>query len=97
MIKSKKKYVLVIVPVVFIAVFIASLGVWIAMFNQKVEKEVKRLFTNTKDMSGMRYSTNQTNNLPDPVQRYFMYSFCKLFYFVKTIYNSFKVILVIHF
>lgn len=74
MIKFKKKYVLVIISVIFIAVFIASLGVGIAMFNQQVEKEVKILFTNSKDISGIRYSVNQTNNLPEPVQRYFNYS-----------------------
>jgi len=34
MIKSKRKYVVVIIiPVIFIAVFIASLAVGIAMFN----------------------------------------------------------------
>lgn len=70
MIKSKKKYVLFIIPVIFIA----SLGIGIAMFNQQVEKEVKILFTNSKDISGMRYSANQINNLPEPVQRYFKYS-----------------------
>jgi hypothetical protein len=39
-IKSKKKYAILIMPVVFVAVFIASLGVEIAMFNRHVEKEV---------------------------------------------------------
>ena len=58
----------------FIAVFIASLGVGIAMFNQQIEKEAKRLFTNSKDISETRYSANQINNLPEPVQRYFKYS-----------------------
>ena len=74
MIKSKKKYVVIIIPVIFIAVFIASLGIGIAMFNQQVEKEVKILFTNSKDISATRYSANQINNLPEPVQRYFKYS-----------------------
>ena len=75
MIKSKKKFVVVIIiPVIFIAVFIASLGVGIAMFNQQIEKEAKRLFTNSKDISETRYSANQINNLPEPVQRYFKYS-----------------------
>ena len=75
MIKSKRKYVVVIIiPVIFIAVFIASLGVGIAMFNQQIEKEAKRLFTNSKDISETRYSANQINNLPEPVQRYFKYS-----------------------
>lgn len=74
MIKSKRKYVLVIIPVIFITFFIAFLGVGIAMFNQQIEKEVKILFTNSKDISGLRYSANQINNLPEPVQRYFKYS-----------------------
>ena len=74
MIKSKKKYIVIIIPVIFIAVFIASLGIGIAMFNQQVEKEVKILFTNSKDISATRYSANQINNLPEPVQRYFKYS-----------------------
>jgi hypothetical protein len=75
MIKSKRKYVVVIIiPVIFIAVFIASLGVGIAMFNQQVEKEAKRLFTNSKDISETRYSSTQINNLPEHVQRYFKYS-----------------------
>src|SRR4051794_2718995 len=74
MIKSKKRYFVVIIPVIFIAVFIASLGVGIAMFNQQVEKEVKRLYANSKDISETRYSVNQITNLPEPVQRYFNYS-----------------------
>jgi hypothetical protein len=75
MIKSKKrKYIVIIIPVIFITLFIASLGVGIAMFNQQVEKEVKRLFTNSKDISEIRYSVKQITNLPDPVQRYFKYS-----------------------
>src|SRR5690348_15626946 len=72
-IKFKKKY-LVLIPVVVFTVSFFALSVGIAMFNQQVEKEVKRLFTNSKDISGMHYSANQTNNLPEPVQRYFNYS-----------------------
>jgi len=67
-------FVVIIIPVIFIAVFIASLGVGISMFNRQVEKEVKRLFTNSKDISETRYSSTQINNLPEPVQRYFKYS-----------------------
>jgi flagellar basal body-associated protein FliL len=40
MIKSKKKYVLVIIPVILIAAFIATLCVGFALFNPQVEKEV---------------------------------------------------------
>ncbi len=72
--KAKKKYVVVIILVIFIALFSASLGVGITMFNRQVEKEVKRLFTNSKDKSEIRYSVNQITNLPEPVQRYFKYS-----------------------
>jgi hypothetical protein len=74
MIKSKRKYVVGIILVIFIAVFITSLGVGIAMFNQQIENDVKRLFTNSKDMPETRYSVNQLTNLPEPVQRYFKYS-----------------------
>ncbi|MGN6346992.1 MAG: DUF6920 family protein [Candidatus Nitrosocosmicus sp.] len=72
-IKLKKKYMVLMPVIVFIVSFFA-LSVGIAMFNQQVEKEVKTLFTNSKDISGMRYSANQINNLPEPVQRYFKYS-----------------------
>ncbi len=62
--KSKNKYVVIIIPVIFIAVFIASLGIMIAIFNKQIEKDIKRLFTISKDLSGKRYSVNQINNLP---------------------------------
>jgi hypothetical protein len=74
MIKSKRKYVVVIIPVIFITVLIESLAVGFAMFSQQVEKEVKRLFTNSKDISEAHYSANQLTDLPEPVQRYFKYS-----------------------
>src|SRR6476659_11282624 len=77
MIRSKRKCVLVIIPVIFIAVFMTSLAVGIAMFNQQVEKEFKQLFSNSKDISSIYYSIDKissNNNLPEPVQRYFKYS-----------------------
>ena len=74
MIAPKKKYIVIIIPVIFITVIIASLSVGIAMFGQQVEKEVKRLYANSKDISEKSYSINQITNLPEPVQRYFKYS-----------------------
>ena len=74
MIAPKKKYIVIIIPVIFITVIIASLSVGIAMFGQQVEKEVKRLYANSKDISEAHYSVNQITNLPEPVQRYFKYS-----------------------
>jgi len=74
MIAPKKKYIVIIIPVIFITVIIASLSVGIAMFGQQVEKEVKRLYANSKDISKVHYSVNQITNLPEPVQRYFKYS-----------------------
>ena len=40
---SKKKHVIIIISVIFIA----SLGTGTAMFNKQVEKEVKSLFPNS--------------------------------------------------
>ena len=74
MIKSKKSYFVVIIPVIFITVFVASLGVGITMFSQQVEKDVKRLYANSKDISEKSYSINKITNLPAPVQKYFKYS-----------------------
>jgi hypothetical protein len=68
------KYVVIFIPIIFITILIVSLGVGIAMFNQQVEKEVKTLYANSKDISVTRYSVNQITNLPEPVQRYFKYS-----------------------
>src|SRR6476660_10181578 len=74
MIAPKKKYIVIIIPVIFITVIIASLSVGITMFSQQVEKDVKRLYANSKDISEKSYSINKITNLPEPVQRYFKYS-----------------------
>jgi hypothetical protein len=56
--KIKKEICCSYYPSYFFAVFVASLGIGIAMLNQQAEKEVKRLFTNSKDISETRYSVN---------------------------------------
>jgi hypothetical protein len=74
MINSKKKYAIDIIPVIVIPVFIASLSLGVAMFNHHIQKEIKRLFANPKDISATRYSVKQITNLQEPVQGYFKYS-----------------------
>jgi hypothetical protein len=45
-----------------------------ANLNSKVKKDVKRLFSNSKDNSSKMFSNSQLNELPEPVQRYFRYA-----------------------
>ncbi|WP_148685249.1 DUF6920 family protein [Candidatus Nitrosocosmicus hydrocola] len=44
------------------------------IFNQQRERDIKTLFSTSKDISTNTFSSEQIKDLPDPVQRYFTYS-----------------------
>lgn len=74
---SKKKKVLILViliPYVAIVAYIVIIGLKDMIFNQQIEREVKRLYSTSKDVSTKTFSLEQIKDLPEPVQKYFTYS-----------------------
>jgi len=58
--------------VVFVLIIIILVGRW--MTRSELEKNIRNLFSSSTNISDKVYSSEQTRDLPDPVQRYFKYS-----------------------
>jgi len=58
--------------IVFVLIIIILVGRW--MTRSESEKNIRNLFSSSTNISDKVYSSEQTRDLPDPVQRYFKYS-----------------------
>jgi hypothetical protein len=70
--KTQSMILLIVVITVVALLTIPLIGK--ANLNSKVKKDVKRLFSNSKDNSSKTFSYSQLKELPVPVQRYFRYA-----------------------
>ena len=63
-----------ILTVAIVTSFIIVVGLSDMIFNQQIEKDIKTLFSTSKDVSTNTFSTEKIKDLPEPVQTYFAYS-----------------------
>lgn len=73
---NKKKVLILVILVPFVAIvsYFVIIGLNDMIFSQQIEREVKTLYSISKDVSAKTFSLEQIKNLPEPVQRYFRYS-----------------------
>ena len=61
--------------ITFSIIILLLLGFFIAKINSNIKfsKQVKALFSQSKNISGQKFNYSQLDHLPEPVQRYFKY------------------------
>jgi len=63
--------IIMIIAVVIIVLLLIALSIGKIYLSIQFSKEVKELFSQSENISDQKYHKSQTDNLPEPVQRYF--------------------------
>jgi hypothetical protein len=64
----------IIISSITVVAYFVTIGFSDMLFKQQIEKDIKTLYSASKDVSNKTFSLDQIKNLPEPVQRYFGYS-----------------------
>lgn len=72
--KKKVLILVILIPSVAIVAYFVMIGLNDMIFSQQIERDVKTLYSTSKDVSAITFSLEQIKSLPEPVQRYFTYT-----------------------
>jgi hypothetical protein len=70
----KKTLILAIIVIIIVIIPITSVSVGDMMFRSQVEQEIEDLFASSGNISDNIFTPDQSEGLPEPVQRYLRYS-----------------------
>ncbi|HET6590816.1 MAG TPA: DUF6544 family protein [Candidatus Nitrosocosmicus sp.] len=74
--QHKKKILILAIIMSFVVVFAYFVTISLSdmLFKQQIEREIKRLYSASEDISNKTFSPEQIKDLPEPVKRYFTHS-----------------------